>query len=153
MLAKLPWKKLQQPFDARNSRSYYKALIMKYLVMGGAGFQGRPLVENLLKNGWDVRVFDKLVKGPTFDGEKTGRLEYVYGDFNSVGVLELIVEGVDVIFHLFSTTLPKTSNEDPALDVITNIVPTLHLLECARKAGTRTNPGRFERVDRGRNFL
>lgn len=110
---------------------------MKYLVIGGAGFQGRVLVESLLKNGGDVRVFDKAVLSPKFVGEEFGRLEYIFGDFNSFETLDLLVQGVDVIFHLISTTLPKTSNEDPVMDVMTNVVPTIHLLECARKAGVR----------------
>ena len=41
--------------------------------------------------------------------------------------------GCDVIFHLISTTLPRSSNENPAYDVETNVVGTLHLLEVAQK--------------------
>jgi UDP-glucose 4-epimerase len=33
-----------------------------------------------------------------------------------------------MVLHLVSTTLPKSSNEDPVYDVETNIVPSLHLL-------------------------
>jgi UDP-glucose 4-epimerase len=110
---------------------------MKYLVLGGAGFQGRHLVEHLLKNGGDVRVFDRAFPFPEFVGEKYGRIEYISGDFNSVDTLDMLVKDTDVIFHLISTTLPKTSNDDPVNDVMTNIVPTIHFLESARKAGVR----------------
>ena len=110
---------------------------MKYLVLGGAGFQGRHLVEHLLKNGGDVRVFDRAVPGPEFDGEKYGRVEYISGDFNYVDTLDMLVQDLDVIFHLICTTLPKTSNDDPVNDVMTNIAPTIHLLDFARKAGVR----------------
>ena len=43
------------------------------------------------------------------------------------------MSGCDVIFHLISTTLPRSSNENPIYDVETNVVGTLHLLEVAKK--------------------
>jgi UDP-glucose 4-epimerase len=36
---------------------------------------------------------------------------------------------MDIVVHLISTTLPKTSNDDPAFDVQSNVVETLFLLE------------------------
>jgi len=110
---------------------------MKYLVLGGAGFQGRHLVERLLTLGADIRVFDKAINCPVFLGSDKGRVEYIAGEFNSVETLEQLVKSVDVIFHLISTTLPKSSNDDPVNDVMSNIIPTLHLLEFARKAGVQ----------------
>ena len=43
------------------------------------------------------------------------------------------VSGSDVVYHLASTTVPKTSNDDPPYDVETNILGTLRLLEVAWK--------------------
>jgi len=40
---------------------------------------------------------------------------------------------MEMVFHLVSTTVPKTSNEDPAFDVMSNVVETIYLLEqCAK---------------------
>lgn len=110
---------------------------MIYLVLGGAGFQGRHLVERLVRKGENVRVFDKSATCPQFEGISSKHVEYISGNFSSVDTVEQILKGVDVIFHLISTTLPKTSNDDPVNDVMTNVIPSLQLLELARKQRVR----------------
>ena len=102
-------------------------------MLGGAGFQGRHLVERLLKEGAHVRVFDKATCCPRYEDIETNRLEYISGNFASIKTIEPLLKGIDVIFHLISTTLPKSSNDDMVNDVVTNIIPTLYLLECALK--------------------
>lgn len=117
--------------------SLRKIFSMKYLVLGGAGFQGRHLVERLVSNGGSVRIFDKNDSCPEFGDVSSKHVEYVSGNFSSADTVEQLVKGVDVIFHLICTTLPKTSNDDPVNDVMSNIVPTIQLLESARKEGVR----------------
>ena len=47
--------------------------------------------------------------------------------------LPLVLPQMDMVFHLVSTTVPKTSNDDPAFDVMSNVVETIYLLEqCAK---------------------
>ena len=43
------------------------------------------------------------------------------------------VAGVDTVVHLISTTLPKTSNDDPIHDVRSNVIATLQLLDTMLK--------------------
>jgi UDP-glucose 4-epimerase len=50
------------------------------------------------------------------------------GDFGSVHDLNSALDGVDAVLHLVSTTLPKSSNDDPIYDVQSNLVATLQLL-------------------------
>lgn len=107
---------------------------MRYLILGGNGFIGSHLVDKLAKNGRTVRVFDKykeLYRKP-LDG-----VEYRFGDFGNRGLLADALDGIDIVFHLISTTLPKTSNDDPAFDVQSNVMETLFLLEqcVAKKIG------------------
>jgi len=110
---------------------------MHYLILGGSGFQGKNLLNRLVKNGDQVRVFDKnILKSNTY-GIKAGQVEYVQGDFNSEDQIQKVVKGIDVIFHLISTTLPKSSNENMVFDVKSNIIPTLQLLEAAYKVGVK----------------
>jgi UDP-glucose 4-epimerase len=47
--------------------------------------------------------------------------------------VENAVSGCDIVYHLVSTTLPRSSNENPVYDVETNVIGTLHLLEAIRK--------------------
>lgn len=47
------------------------------------------------------------------------------------------VGGADVIVHLASSTVPATASENPVLDVQTNLVGTLNLLQDLRKKAVR----------------
>ncbi len=104
---------------------------MNCLILGGNGFIGSHLVDTLRANRHSVRVFDKYeehYRSPILD------VDYRFGDFGNRGLLEDALTEVDVVFHLISTTLPKTSNDDPAFDVQSNVVETIYLLEqCVKK--------------------
>lgn len=104
---------------------------MNALVLGGTGFIGSHLVDRLLASGHDVRVLDRqqeLYRAPLPD------VDYHVADFGNRAKLHGTLEGRDVVFHLVSTTIPRTSNDDPAFDVMSNVVETIYLLEqCARE--------------------
>lgn len=99
---------------------------MKCLVLGGNGFIGSHLVDQLLAEGHRVRVFDK---NEEYYRKPIPQVEYQYGDFGNRGLLMEALADTDAVFHLISTTLPKTSNDDPAFDVQSNVIETLFLLE------------------------
>jgi len=99
---------------------------MNCLVLGGNGFIGSHLVDKLLSEGHRVRVFDKY--GEPYRKPLTA-VDYRYGDFGNRGLLGESLTDMKTIFHLVSTTLPKTSNDDPAFDVQSNVIETLFLLE------------------------
>jgi UDP-glucose 4-epimerase len=100
---------------------------MKCLVTGGGGFLGTHLRAALGRLGHDVRVFERSI-API----QTDAAEWIVGDFSHSGEIETAVAGCDVVFHLAGTTLPKSSNDDPAYDVHSNVEGTLALLEAAR---------------------
>lgn len=107
------------------------------LVLGGAGFIGSHLAEALLRAGHFVRVFDRpnLILPSVLTGARC--FERCDGDFVNEHDLAKGLRDCDVVFHLVSTTLPKSSNENPIYDVATNVIGTLHLLEIARRSGVR----------------
>jgi dTDP-L-rhamnose 4-epimerase len=77
----------------------------KILVTGGAGFIGSFLVDALVEQGHDVRIYDALV--PQVHGaEQTlpdyvnPDAEFVKGDVRDREALSNALEGVDVVFHL-----------------------------------------------------
>ena len=105
---------------------------MNYLVLGGDGFQGRCLCRRLLAAGSAVRVFDRNSFNRSWLAGAGGRLEWIEGDFSDYPLLEKALSGIDVIFHLVSTTLPKSSNDDPVYDIVSNVVPFLTLMEKMR---------------------
>lgn len=104
----------------------WKDDFMNCLVLGGNGFIGSHLVDQLLVEGHKVRVFDK---NEEYYRKPISSVEYQYGDFGNRGLLMEALADIDTVFHLISTTLPKTSNDDPAFDVQSNVVETLFLLE------------------------
>lgn len=109
---------------------------MRCLVMGGTGFIGSHLVDELAAGGEPVRVlsrgFTTQVEWPRIPG-----VEFVTSDFSDAAGVDRAVRGCEVVFHLVSTTLPKSSNENPLFDLDTNVGSTLRLLEAARRNGVR----------------
>lgn len=104
------------------------------LVLGGNGFIGSNVIDRLLRDSWSVRIFDR---GPSKFRADLQNVEYFYGEFGNEGMLKDALAGVDVAFHLISTSLPKTSNDDPIYDVRSNLVDTLQFLGLATKAGVK----------------
>ena len=99
---------------------------MNTLVLGGNGFIGSHLVDRLLSEGHTVRVFDKYKE---YFRKPIKEVEYCFGDFGNRGLISDALADIDVVFHLISTTLPKTSNDDPVFDVRSNVVESLFLFE------------------------
>lgn len=105
---------------------------MRYLVMGGTGFIGSHLVDALAAGGSSVRVFSRGLTRQA-NPPPGARVETVTGDFSDAASVESALRGCEVVFHLVSTTLPKSSNENPRFDLETNVGNTLTLLESARR--------------------
>ncbi|MBM5570019.1 MULTISPECIES: NAD-dependent epimerase/dehydratase family protein [Deefgea] len=102
----------------------------KCLVLGGAGFLGSSLVNSLLAAGHGVRVFDRATAIENLSVIEVSELvEYVSGDFTDSVDIEKALDGIEVVYHLISTTLPQSSNEDMQFDVNSNVISTLKLLE------------------------
>src|SRR5580698_3197312 len=106
---------------------------MKALVIGGNGFIGTNLVTALKEKGVQVRVFDRYPSKLVAPDES---VEYITGDLGNHGALDEIVKGMDWVFHLAYTTLPKTSNDDPVYDVRSNLIDTIQLLQACSKFAT-----------------
>jgi UDP-glucose 4-epimerase len=107
---------------------------LKSLVLGGNGFIGTHLVDGLLEEGYPVRIYDR---SPNRFRATPQNAEYVEGELGNHGLIRAAVEDVEVVFHFVSTTIPKTSNDDPIYDVRSNLVDTLQLLESCVEAGVR----------------
>lgn len=109
----------------------------QYLVLGGTGFIGSHLVDELAAAGHFVRVLSRPASAEVAERWANPRVELVVGDFNDPDLIDRIVRGCDAVFHLVSTSLPKSSNENPLFDLESNVGGTLRLLEAARRHGVR----------------
>jgi dTDP-L-rhamnose 4-epimerase len=88
---------------------------MKILVTGGAGFIGSHLVDALIADGHDVRVYDTLVpqvhgglriadrRSQIADRKSPAQLnpkaEFVYGNMRDANALRDALPGIEVVFH------------------------------------------------------
>jgi len=80
-----------------------------------------------------VRIFDRPNLERFSLPNDGGNVEWTEGDFVNQEDLEPAISGCDIIYHLVSTTLPKSSNNNPVYDIETNVIGTLRLLDLARK--------------------
>lgn len=102
---------------------------MKCVILGGGGFIGSAVTDQLLIEGHSVRVFAHERTTPYRSFSDKESVEWMVGDFLVKSNIRSAIEGMDVVIHLISTTLPKNSNENPAYDVQTNLLSTLSLLD------------------------
>lgn len=76
---------------------------MKILVTGGAGFIGSFIVDRLVKDGHEVRIFDNLDPqvhpGSEPPDYLNGEAEFVRGDVRDREALEGALRDIEVVFH------------------------------------------------------
>jgi UDP-glucose 4-epimerase len=107
---------------------------MRVLVVGGNGFIGSHVVDALLQQACSVVVYDTNVERYR---EPLPAVKYVVGKLNDVACLATAFsERIDAVIHLVSTTSPKTSNENLALD-LANVSGALGLLDLCVKFRVR----------------
>lgn len=102
---------------------------MKITIFGGGGFIGSTIADRLLKDGHQLRIFERPRVEPFRKFSANEHVEWFTGDMLSLYDLDRAIDGTDVVFHLVSTTLPKSSNDDPVYDVQSNVITTLQLLD------------------------
>jgi len=99
---------------------------MRVLVLGGNGFIGSHLVDSLLIAGHQVRVFDR---SPEKYRKPLKGVDYRLASFDDIACLAEALDGIDIVYHLISTTVPSTSNKNPIFDVESNLINTIRLLD------------------------
>ncbi|MGP4672535.1 NAD-dependent epimerase/dehydratase family protein [Agrobacterium salinitolerans] len=99
---------------------------MKILVLGGGGFIGYHLVEDLVVAGHEVKVLgrSRLPVRPLPAG-----VQYVSGELADSQLMRELLVDVGAVAHLVSGTVPSTGDKDPGKDVELNLLGTLSLLE------------------------
>lgn len=102
---------------------------MKILITGGNGFIGSHLVNALLESGHKVHIISRNASKVNITNSS---LQYFTGDYGNASLLSSALKDVDVVFHLAYTTVPENSTLNPAMDIETNVIPTLNFLRiCA----------------------
>ena len=107
------------------------------LVVGGAGYIGSLLVEQLLEKGFRVRVLDSLLYGdePLRSVRNHPDFDLIVGDCRNIQDVVRAVRGVESIVHLAAIVGDPACEQDhgPALE--TNYAATRMLIEIAKGHG------------------
>ena len=108
------------------------------LVTGGAGFIGAHLVEELLRQGSKVRVFDNLSTGLASNLDAVrDQIHMLEGDLRNVENCKEACDGVEMVFHQAALGSVPRSVNDPATSMAVNVGGTTNLFAAARDAGVR----------------
>jgi len=106
----------------------------RILITGGAGFVGSHLADQLLANGYQVRVLDNLT--PQVHGPEAGRpnyldseIELVIGDVRNPDIVRRAVKDIDAVYHLAAVVGVGQSMYEIAQYTSVNNMGTATLLE------------------------
>ncbi len=103
------------------------------LVLGANGFLGSHLVDSLISQNHFVRAFDKYVDDKT-RFTPSNNIELFPGEFLNESDLAKSLENIDYVFHLVSTTTPISSEDNPLVEIDTNIRYSVELFsKCVEK--------------------
>lgn len=105
----------------------------RVLVIGGAGYVGSVLVDELLKRGYAVKVFDRLIYGDHGLRDLRDRIDLVVGDMRSVD--PAVFEDVNAVVNLGGLSNDPTAEFNPQANYEMNAVATEQLARSAKAAG------------------
>jgi CDP-paratose 2-epimerase len=114
------------------------------LVTGGGGFIGCHLALSLLRDGYNVTIFDSLARAGSGRNvawleaqQHSGGLRWISGDVRDSQAVQTAATDADVIFHLAAQVAVTSSVTDPRSDFEVNALGTFNVLEAARLSGRR----------------
>ena len=107
---------------------------MNVLVLGGCGFIGSHVVDELCRGGHTVTVFDK--NEPRYRNEAARYITgYDDGNWNNAKAIVEAMRGQDTAIHLIGS--PANANGDAIADIITNVSPSVRLFEICAQTGVK----------------
>lgn len=111
----------------------------KVLVTGGAGLVGSHIVDELVKEGAKVVVFDSFIRGKMEHldwARANGDVQVMEADLRDRNAMREALAGVDYVFHQAAAWL-RLCQEEPRLSLDVNIAGTFNLLEACVEAGVK----------------
>ena len=101
---------------------------MNYLIIGGSGFLGSHVADELTRSGHKVTIFDKKKSIYLIKNQKM-----VIGDIKKIDNYENIFKKIDYVFNFAGISDISISKNKPKETVLENILPTVKILELCNK--------------------
>lgn len=102
------------------------------LVTGGAGYIGSVLVPVLLRRGYRVRVFDKLIFGADGLADVSDQIELIQGDVCEFD--DGVLDDIDKVIHLAALSNDPTADFNPEANMLINVEGTRNVANaCVRR--------------------
>lgn len=105
---------------------------MKVTVIGGSGFLGSHVADQLSQAGHDVCIFDRK-ESPWLRSDQT----MITGDLLDMQSLEKAVKGSDIVYHFAALADLNDALDKPLETVKINVLGTVQALEVCRKYGVK----------------
>lgn len=109
---------------------------MKAIVLGGSGFLGGAIAQELVERDHDVTVLDVAGSQAACDARfGAGAVRFVEGDILDREALRAHVRGADEIYHLAGKLGTSELDDTPALAVHVNVIGSINVFETAIAEG------------------
>lgn len=116
------------------------------MIVGGAGFVGRNLLERLrsVEEVESVIVYDRAVRDdrveifPINETLRNFQVRHLRADAGNLEQLKFWMSKIDTVFHLAANADISKAANDPTIDFKDGTVLTNNVLEAMRSAGTKT---------------
>lgn len=108
------------------------------LVTGGAGFIGSNIVEEMIKQDYNVKVLDNFVTGRDDNlMDFKNKIEVIKGDISNLETVKQTIKNVDYVSHHAALISVTDSVENPVHYSEVNVLGTLNILVAARDSGVK----------------
>lgn len=104
---------------------------MRILVIGGTGYIGNRLVEDLVGKGVDVTVVSRKAIIP----KSTSDVRYIQSSLEDLSVRLDDLGFFDIVYHLAWTSVPSSPYSSLVSDHNSNVIGSLRLFKAMHKAG------------------
>tara|TARA_R110000803_G_scaffold208606_1_gene277386 strand:- start:469 stop:1368 length:900 start_codon:yes stop_codon:yes gene_type:complete len=111
--------------------------VNKLLVTGGCGFIGSTIVDELVKDGYEVVVIDDLSSETNEQFYFNNKATYFEEDIADYDRTKHLYKDVSVVYHLAAEARIQTAIDKPLLAAKKNTLGTCCVLQCAYEAGVK----------------
>ncbi len=108
---------------------------MKVLIIGGAGYVGSVLTEELLERGYSVKIFERFYFGESGLGKVRDRVEIVRGDMRTMPAS--VLTDVGAVVNIGGLSNDPTAEYNPKANFEMNTMATKLSAELCKAAGIK----------------